>query len=110
MDLVDTPEYGRNLHAAGERTHRMNEPSGSANMYMCIYVYIYVYNYVIYVIYAIYIYESYDYKIRKHQKPDTGSCPPLPGSLICQSTARRLLRGSCGDRLADIKSRSIVSI
>ena len=40
MDLVDTPEYGRNLHAAGERTHRMNEPSGSANMYMCIYVYI----------------------------------------------------------------------
>ena len=35
-------------------------------------------------LYMLYIYESYDYKIikKKHQKLDTGSCPPLPGSLI----------------------------
>ena len=41
--------------------------------------------YMLYMLY-IYIYESYDYKIikkkKKHQKLDTGSCPPLPGSLI----------------------------
>ena len=63
--FVDTPEYGRNLHAAGERTHRMNEPSGSANMYICIYVYVYIYIIMLYMLYMlyIYIYESYDYKI-----------------------------------------------
>ena len=55
MDLVDTPEYGRNLHAAGERTHRMNEPSGSANMYICIYMYIIM----LYMLYMLYIYMNH---------------------------------------------------